>query len=327
MKKISIILPVYNVAAYLRQCLDSLLSQTYADLEIILVDDGSKDESGHICDEYARRDARVVVIHQENAGAANAKNTGLDRATGKYIAFMDSDDYAEPNWIETMVGAAERTGADVVECDFDRVFVNYSKTVNGYQEECLWTAEEYLGQYLSNWTCSLFCNKLFRAALLSEVRFRWERRCIDDEFFTYKAVSKADKILRIPDVLYHYRQRASSAVSSARNRLQITDDSLEILIERYRWIKKYFSKLAKAYLKHDVEIMFYFASDFDFTENTIKKFRKTASFYLRECIFCGSDKVTLLYSFRLLTIKLRAKDMDDIPTMSKNVDSIRDYFK
>jgi len=326
MKTVSIIIPVYNVEAYLRPCVDSLRSQTYADLEVILVDDGSKDESGRICDEYARCDARVVVIHQQNAGAANAKNAGLDRATGDYIAFMDSDDYAEQNWIETMVVAAERTDADVVECDFDKVYLNRSEIVNGYGEECLYTAEEYLGQYLANWTSSLFCNKLFRRELLSDVRFRRERRCIDDEFFTYKALTGAKKIIRIPDVLYHYRQRASSAVSSAKNRIQITDDSLEILIERYRWIGKHFPKLTKVYLAHDVDIMFYFAQDFDFTEETIKKFRRTARFYLWQSILRRSDKVTLLYSFRLQTIKLSAAPKDDNSCKSSEVNTNQEYF-
>lgn len=307
MKKVSIILPVYNVAAYLHQCVDSLLSQTYTDLEIILVDDGSKDESGSICDQYAHNDHRVVVIHQENAGAANAKNAGLDRASGVFITFMDSDDYAEPNWIETMLEALERTGADVVECDFDKIYVNRSEIANNYEQEWLYTAEEYLGQYLNNWTCSLFWNKLFRAELVRDVRFRRERRCIDDEFFTYKAVGSATKIVRIADVLYHYRQRASSAVSSAKNRLQIADDALEILVERYRWVGKRFPNLYRVYLAHDVDAMLCFVREFEFTKETMKKFRKIARFYLKECVLHGRDKVTWLGAVRLQVIKLQEK--------------------
>ena len=100
---ISIIVPVYGVERYLSECVDSLLSQTHRNLEVILVDDGSPDNCGAICDRYATSDRRVKVIHQVNAGAANAKNAGLDIASGDYIAFMDSDDWAEVDWIETML--------------------------------------------------------------------------------------------------------------------------------------------------------------------------------------------------------------------------------
>lgn len=304
MKTVSIIVPVYNVAQYLRQCLDTLTAQTYPALEIILINDGSTDQSGAICDEYALKDSRIRVIHQENAGAANAKNAGLDHAAGDYIAFMDSDDFAEPNWIERLVTAAQQHEADVVECDFDKVYRSRSEVVNQYQENAIYTAEEYLAQYLDNWTCSLFWNKLFRSSLLTDVRFRRERRCIDDEFFTYRAFADVKKVLRITDVLYHYRQRASGAVSSEKNRLQITDDSLEILLERYRWICQRFPSLRKTYLMHDVQIMFYFAKEFAFTNATRKKFRKIARFYLKESILRRSSKVMVFYACRLQTIRL-----------------------
>ncbi len=304
MKTVSIIIPVYNVAEYLRQCLESLMAQTYGALEIILVDDGSTDTSGRICDDYAGKDSRFRVIHQQNAGAANAKNAGLDIATGAYITFMDSDDYAEASWIERLVGTAEQYGADVVECDFDQVFRTRSQAVNQYQQNGVFTAEEYLAQYLSNWTCSLFWNKLFRGDLLEGVRFRRERRCIDDEFFTYQAFRNAKKVVRITDVLYHYRQRASGAVRSEKNRLQITDDALEILLERYQWICRHFPSLRTVYLLHDVEIMFYFAGDFPFTGETRKKFRKIARFYLKESLLRKSSKVIILYALRLQRIPL-----------------------
>ena len=304
MKTVSIIIPVYNVAAYLPQCLESVLSQTYPALEVILVDDGSKDDSGSICDRCAQQDARVTVIHQTNAGAANAKNAGLDRATGDFITFIDSDDYVERNWIENLMKAADQYGADVVEYDFDRVYPNRSEVVNGYRESSVYTAEEYLRQYLDHWTCSLFWNKLFRSSLVAQVRFRKERRCIDDEFFTYKVVSGAQKVVRIPEVLYHYRQRASSAVSSEKNSLQITDDALEILIERYQWIRNRFPALCKIYLKHDVEILFYFAADLLFQRETMKKFRKIARFYFKEAILRRGGKTLLLYVLRLQTVKL-----------------------
>jgi glycosyltransferase involved in cell wall biosynthesis len=323
MKKVSIVIPVYNVATYLRQCMGSLLAQTYPALEIILVDDGSTDESGRICDQYAQKDSRVVVIHQENAGAANAKNAALDRVTGEYLAFMDSDDYAEPHWIETMVQAMESAGVDVVECDFDQVYVNRVEVANNYEKDCLFTAEEYLSQYLGNWTCSLFWNKLFRAALVEDIRFRRERRCIDDEFFTYKAVGNASKILRIPQVLYHYRQRASGVMASEKNRLQRTDDSLEILLERYRWVTQRYPKLRKLYLAHDVDTILFFGNTLEFTKETAKKFRKLARTYLKECFLHRCDKVTWLYVLRLQMTKPGKKQTRTEPVV---VNNLEDYY-
>lgn len=311
---VSIIIPVYNVQAYLPQCLDSVLKQSYVNWKAILVDDGSTDDSGRICDDYARRDPRFKVVHQVNAGAANAKNTGLDHADGAYIAFIDSDDWVEPDWLETLVRTAKEKQADVVECDFQKEYVNRFETVNDW-EDTVFTSEGYLAQYLGNWTCSLFWNKLYRADLLKNIRFRRERRCIDDEFFTYKAVSGAGKIVRINKVLYHYRQRASSAVYNRKNRLQKTDDALEIMIERYRWICERFPALRPVYLKHDVDILFYFAEDFDYTEDLVQKFRKVARFYLKESILHYCGRVNLLYALQLQGIPserlLREKGISD----------------
>lgn len=117
MDKISVIVPVYQAEQYLNRCVDSILTQTYTNLEIILVDDGSKDRSGQICDEYARQDRRVKAIHKKNAGVAAARNTGLDVATGTYLAFVDSDDYIDPYMYEKMMDKAVQYECDLVMCD------------------------------------------------------------------------------------------------------------------------------------------------------------------------------------------------------------------
>lgn len=116
---ISVIIPVYNVAAYLPECLDTALSQSYSNLQVILIDDGSTDSSGAICDEYAANDSRIVVIHQKNGGAAAAKNAGLRVATGKYLSFVDSDDYLEPDaiytWLNSFTDIMQRLYSAVIE--------------------------------------------------------------------------------------------------------------------------------------------------------------------------------------------------------------------
>ena len=112
---ISIIIPVYKTEPYLRKCVDSVLAQTYTNLEVILVDDGSPDDCGKICDEYAAKDSRVKVIHKENGGLSSARNCGLDVATGKYIGFVDSDDWIDPDMYETLLGLLLRYDADIAE--------------------------------------------------------------------------------------------------------------------------------------------------------------------------------------------------------------------
>lgn len=300
MKKVSIIIPIYNVKPYLVQCLESVLQQRYQEWEAILIDDGSSDGSEKICDDFAVKDRRFHVIHQENRGAANAKNAGLEYASGEYIAFLDSDDFVELNWLERVVNEAELSNADIVEYTFCKVYTDHKEQEKSKDfRHAEYKSEDYLALYLNDWTCSLFWNKLFSARLLQGIRFRKERRCIDDEFFTYKAISEAKKIIRIDDILYYYRQRASSAVSSEKNRKQITDDALEILIERYKWVTSRFPKLRKTYLYHDIDILFYFAREFLFTKQTVRKFFKVRNYYLKECLFHWSGVKVFFIALQL----------------------------
>ena len=298
LEKVSIIIPVYNVALYLRECLDSVVNQTYRDLEIILVDDGSTDGSETICDEYARKDGRFLVIHQQNAGAANAKNTGLDNVTGSYVAFLDSDDFVSENWIETMIMALKKYDSDIAECGFDKVLTDRTEMDICFSKMQQFSIEEYMKQYVSHWDSALFFNKIFSSSLIQNIRFRTERRCIDDEFFTYKVISNGSRVVRVNDVLYHYRQRKSSAVHAKENSLQKTDDYLEMMVERFRWITKQFPTLKREYLKHDVDTFYYFSKSLVFDEPLIKKYKKTARFYLSQSIIPPADRITLYYSVK-----------------------------
>ena len=119
--KISVIIPIYNAGKYLHRCIDSILSQSYCNLEILLIDDGSTDASGYICDEYAKKDSRVKVFHKENGGASNARNTGLDHCTGEWISFVDADDYLLPEtFIEGLFNELKGVSYDVIEFPFER---------------------------------------------------------------------------------------------------------------------------------------------------------------------------------------------------------------
>jgi len=301
MQKVSIVVPVYNVELYLAQCLESLITQMYDNIEIVLVDDGSTDSSGCICDEYAAKDKRILVIHQKNAGAANAKNVGLDIATGELITFIDSDDFVDKTWILDMVEELHRTSVDMVECAFDMVYKNRTDNVKEFLDgNGVFSTEQYLAHYLDKWTNSLFWNKLFKRSLTEEVRFKRERRCIDDEFYTYKVISNAETISRIDKPLYHYRQRGSSAVRTKKNQLQITDDALEVLIERYEWMKERFPTLRKIYLVHDIDFLLYFDKQGTYDEKLVKKYRKIVWYYLKECFGFVPDKIMFVNIIRLL---------------------------
>ena len=312
---VSIIVPVYGVEPYLTECVDSLLAQTHQNLEVILVDDGSPDNCGAICDSYATDDRRVKVIHQVNAGAANAKNAGLDAARGEYIAFMDSDDWADGNWIETMLTAAKSSNADVVECSFRLDYVGSSEAGNpqGTFQETLFETQDYLRHYLTQWSCALFWNKLFRAERLKNVRFHTERRCIDDEFFTYKAVTGANNVLRIADELYHYRQRRSSVTQSPEKRCQRTIDNIDILTERYRWMKTHYPDLSVDYLRHDVDTLLYLAGASSFDRNAQERFRATARYYFWECLRRFPGKVTFYYALKALLYKKSSFHTEQLP--------------
>lgn len=298
MDKVSIIIPIYNVERYLQECLDSVAGQTYDNLEIILVDDGATDSSGDICDRYAAVDPRVRVIHQTNAGAAAAKNRGLNMATGDYITFIDSDDWVEKTWIETMLSTAKAAGADLVECGVRKEYVGSTEVMANDPGE--YTPQAYLAQYFQRWTNSIFWEKLFVRQLTESVRFRTERRCIDDEFYTYKIISNATKIIRIPDPLYHYRQRASSAVRSDANRRQITDDAMELRPERYEWIKTRFPDLKRLFWISDVDYLLYLAGTGLFDRPLAKKFRRIAGYYLKEGIRLSKDRRMIILWGQLL---------------------------
>lgn len=296
-KKVSIIIPVYNVELYLKDCLDSVVEQTHSNLEIILIDDGSTDNSGAICDDYAKNDRRINVIHQNNKGAAAAKNTGLDAATGAYIAFVDSDDYVSESWISDLLAEAIDNQADIVECGFWKMYRNDNEAVDICSE--VMTAEEYLAQYFSSWANSLFWNKFFSKDVIGSLRFHQEKRCIDDEFFTYKVISNASKIVRVDKNYYYYRQRLSSAVRDSDHKYQITKDAIDIRPERYEWIKNRYPSLKKYFLINDVNYFIYLKATGDFDSEALSLFKSVARFYQHELFKAGFDYRLLMLWFKL----------------------------
>lgn len=211
MRKISIIVPVYNVEALLPKCLDSICAQTYRDLEIIVVDDGATDSSGQICDEYARRDPRIRVIHQANAGLAGARNAGLDIAQGAYIGFVDSDDHIAPEMYETLLACLECHGADIAVCG------RYLQTESGtlspmgeLPEPLAFDSHEAVRRLLlTDGMDAAAWDKLYRRELFEGVRYPL-KYVSEDIPVTYRLLCRAKRIAHCGKPLYYYLLRAGS---------------------------------------------------------------------------------------------------------------------
>ena len=218
--KISIIVPVYNVEPYLKKCLNSLLAQTYRDLEIILVDDGSPDICGQICDDYASRDSRIRVIHKTNGGLSDARNAGLEIATGDYIGFVDSDDWIEPDMFEYLLDGLLKTNSNISICNV--INSEDRRAVIKKTPYKVYSREEALYELLSDRMENYAWNKLYARSLWNDVRYP-KGRNFEDVLTIYKTFMRADKIVQLPDAKYNYRIRSNS-ISGTRdfaNRIQI----------------------------------------------------------------------------------------------------------
>ena len=285
---ISVIIPIYKVERYLRECLDSVVNQSYRDLEILLIDDGSPDGCGAICDEYAAGDTRIRVIHQKNGGAANAKNTGLRAATGEYLAFLDGDDYLETDAYERMLKELTASGADVVQCSFRDVYVNKTKDCVMVPNRREYSTVEYLRRYTRDWTCGLLWDKLYRRSLFDGVFFE-EGHKIDDEYFTYQGIMNAHRILHLPDFVYNYRKRRSAVTQSADARQQIVLDRLDYLQKRRTKVLARFPELKQDFDLHYLSMLLLLSRDPSATEESIRLVQKKLREYNREGNPCKAE--------------------------------------
>ena len=213
MPELSIIVPIYKVEKYLPKCIDSILAQTFQDFELILIDDGSPDNCGAICDAYAARDSRIKVIHQENAGVSAARNAGLDIATGTYLGFVDSDDWIEPEMYETMIATAKEKNVDVVVCGI-RYCADSGESIRlALIDNRAYTAEEMLKALYGkpNPTGGGAVNKLFLRRTVEDIRFRNNITMAEDWIYLFECYEKCETAYHIPSVFYNVVERPSSA--------------------------------------------------------------------------------------------------------------------
>lgn len=207
MPAVSISVPIYNVENYLEQCLDALMSQTLNDIEIILVDDGSLDSSGAICDRYAAADERVVVIHKGNGGLASARQAGLDIATGKYFCVCDADDWPEPDMYEQLYKKAIDTDADIVMCDYWSEYPDGKKVIHQYPYR-LENRKDLLDDALNKRFPTMVWNKLFKRDVFEKYRLSWDLgvNMGEDLLMMLKILCHPQKLAYQPIPLYHYRR-------------------------------------------------------------------------------------------------------------------------
>ena len=214
---ISVIVPVYNVAEYLSRCVDSILAQSYENLQIILVNDGSSDDSGRICEEYAKKDTRIQVIHQNNGGLSSARNAGLDAASGQYIGFVDSDDWIEPEMYAEMLALMEKYDAQLVcagRCDVDGGTGEKAVGLCPEREECV-SGEELAGRiFLWDHCDSSACDKLYRRELFDGIRYPEGKTC-EDIPVTYRLALKARRAVLCDRPFYNYFHRSGSISKGA----------------------------------------------------------------------------------------------------------------
>ena len=287
--KISIIIPVYKVEKYLNRCMMSIIGQTYTNLEIILVDDGSPDNCPELCDCWCRKDNRVHVIHKKNGGLSDARNAGIEAATGDYILFVDSDDYIMTDMCEKMIKVAEDTHADMVVCSFIWKYPTEEKVQSMVIGNTIqsFTNIELLKIFFMKKTVELTVawNKLYQRRLFfTQEHIRYPvGKLHEDEFTTYRLIYEAKNITIIPDALYYYVQRDASIMSEFRSRN--LNDSIEAAESYITWM-----------LKHKLSMEKEVACAYDIL---------SFSFYLRylnnKGIDPGQKKISLFRKFILKT--------------------------
>lgn len=212
--RISIIVPVYKIERYLRQCVDSILVQTYTNLEVILVNDGSPDNCGKIIDEYSLKDRRIIAIHKENGGISDARNAGIEVATGQYLGFIDSDDWIEPDMIELLYNNLIAQNADISLCSFTFSYVNFERPLCDKRQLFILDSDQAIIQCLAGNAFTVASwGKLYKREIFSSIRYPIDKQ-YEDAFIIVDVMTEARVIVGDSIPKYHYRMRGSSTTNN-----------------------------------------------------------------------------------------------------------------
>ncbi len=250
MIKVSVIVPVYNVEKYLRKCLDSLVNQTLKDIEIIIVNDGSKDHSDIIIEEYSNKYSHITAFKKENGGLSSARNFGIERATGEYIAFVDSDDWVESEMYEKMYLKAKEHDFDLIMCDFKEIHENETKVYTCHLDHDLFTKEDIqkhmIDYYPSAW------NKLYKRSLFKNLQFK-EGVWFEDVEFGYRLLPYVHSIGIVNNPFYNYLIRKGSITSTVDPRIYHYIDNWNGILDFYKFhhlYERYENELEYSYVRY-----------------------------------------------------------------------------
>ena len=242
---ITILIPVYKVEKYLEKCIESVINQTYFNLEIILIDDGSPDNCGIICDEYAKKDSRIKVLHKENRGISDVRNRGIQIATGKYFTFIDSDDYVSPDYIEYLYNLIVKYDADISICNIKVIWKNTKLKLKNNNKEFIFNSETAFKNMLFNQGINVsVCTKLYKTTLWKNIKFPINK-VYEDTAIIYKIIDKANKIAYGNKECYFYVAREGS-ISKKGNFNKNELDYMKYTEKMLKFIKKKYSNLSLA---------------------------------------------------------------------------------
>ena len=235
---ISVIVPIYNVEKYICKCVDSILNQTYKNLEIILVDDGSPGRCGQICDEYAAKDSRIRVIHKENGGLSDARNVGIDEAKGEYLSFVDSDDYIAFDMIETLYKTMKENSSDMSVCSLCYVDENGNDITRDSSKWMIlnnqqYTSEQYLLALFEKFIGAVA--RLYKRELFENVRFP-KGKLHEDVFVAYRIIDQCNKISTLSKQMYYYLKRDDSIMNCEYDIRRL--DAVEAYLETAEYCKR-----------------------------------------------------------------------------------------
>ena len=304
---ISVIVPVYKVENYLSSCVESLINQSYADIEIILVDDGSPDKCPAMCDELATKDGRIRVVHKTNGGLSSARNAGIEAASGEWLIFIDSDDYVDKDMIKKMVVAQQATGASVVVCDF-QIFkdgedikknnINKSELITYSPIEA---ANEFFSRSGIGWNA---WNKIYQKSLFEKIKFPEGVYC-EDKATVYKIYLQSTKVTYLKEPLYFYRIRSGSIMREKPT--QLYNDTLRINEEICENMKTVDEKLyisARAYAAK-CALLYYFENH---KKENLKEINDLCLTQIRKYYFCVKN-VSFLSKFEKIVVYICGKSL------------------
>lgn len=295
--KISIIVPIYNVERYINRCINSILNQTFTNFELILVNDGSLDRCGEICNKYEKKDSRIKVIHKSNGGVSSARNIGIDNASGEYIGFVDPDDYIDENMYEVLYKTIKNSNSDIAISSFSYIINGNEKPQDISNNKIIFNKDEAIKNYFDMiypFNCSFMWNKIFKKELFDGVRLNTSILVQEDTEIMIRLYSKSKRVVYIGQPLYFYELRDGSVTSNTISKAKITTE--KAFLEIYNYTTENLSQFnSKALLNY---ISYYF--------NIIIEIIKNYDEYERD-YYILKDKLKINYKEVLIDKKIPIK--------------------